>query len=99
MGNYWLAGDLPEQEEFDDLIGKLIDDALKQLFPNISADLVFYSKQGFFNICPMERDGVSYPTNLTYTDNHKISGLQDIPSEMLSRVGHKKDAIKELYPN
>ena len=28
-----------------------------------------YSSEGFFNVCPYEQGGVSYPTNLTFENN------------------------------
>jgi hypothetical protein len=53
-------------------------------------DLVFetYSKQGFFNICPYNSDGVDYPTGLRYSDNHDIPlGEIEVPQEILRNAG------------
>ena len=41
----------------------------------------------FFNVCPYSEDGVSYPTNLTYIDNHVIQGAADVPGWILNAAG------------
>jgi hypothetical protein len=46
-----------------------------------------YSPKGFFGICPFQENGVSYPTGLTYRDNHVIRGKSDIPARILRDAG------------
>jgi hypothetical protein len=41
----------------------------------------------FFNVCPFSENGVSYPTNLTYTNNHLIYGVKDVPQSILDAAG------------
>jgi len=45
----------------------------------------------FFDICPYTGpDGVSYPTNLTYRNNHVIQGEADVPNPILRAAGVRK---------
>lgn len=46
-----------------------------------------YSDFGFFDICPYSNNGVSYPVNLSYQNNHQISSKADIPTELLNNAG------------
>jgi hypothetical protein len=32
-------------------------------------------------------DGVTYPTNLTFSNNHIISGIADVPTSLLDAAG------------
>ncbi|MFH0800991.1 MAG: right-handed parallel beta-helix repeat-containing protein [bacterium] len=47
----------------------------------------YWSNNEFFDICPFSEEGVSYPTNLTYNNNHIISGAQDVPTAILNNAG------------
>lgn len=49
-----------------------------------------YSDNGFFNICPYSDNGVSYPTHLTYENNHVILGQADVPKPILHNAGVRK---------
>jgi hypothetical protein len=44
------------------------------------------------SLCPYSHDGVTYPTNLTYTDNHVISGRSDVPAAILAGAGVRSRA-------
>ncbi|MGD0017406.1 MAG: hypothetical protein ABSC38_07830, partial [Verrucomicrobiia bacterium] len=45
----------------------------------------------FYDICPYTGpDGVSYPTNLTYRNNHVIQGEADVPNSILRAAGVRK---------
>ena len=46
-----------------------------------------YNSNGFFAICPLTYNGVSYPTNLMYNNNHLISSEADIPPTILLNAG------------
>ncbi len=80
--NYWLEAPIPEQE--------VVYNAFYQAFLGFAP----YSEYGFFDICPYTSDGityhtngVSYPTNLSYTNNHSISSMADIPAKILQNAG------------
>ncbi|MFA6051409.1 MAG: right-handed parallel beta-helix repeat-containing protein [Methylobacter sp.] len=77
-GNYWLEGPIPGEEL---LIG------LAELFFS-GGKFDAYSIYGFFNVCPYtDKTGVSYPTNLTYSNNHDIANKSDVPNEILDNAG------------
>ncbi len=48
---------------------------------NYLADLTFFS------VCPFTENGISYPVNLTYRDNHIISDKREIPEALLNGAG------------
>ena len=48
---------------------------------NYLADLAFFS------VCPFTEDGVSYPVNLEYEDNHIIQDKSEIPAAILNGAG------------
>lgn len=41
----------------------------------------------FYDICPFLEDGVSYPTNLYFTNNHLIQWEGDVPQSILDAAG------------
>lgn len=47
----------------------------------------YWSANDFFNICPFTEGGVSYPTNLSYRNNHIIQGVKDVPQSILDAAG------------
>jgi hypothetical protein len=59
IGNSWLQP--PMQSEMD--LANAAYDLLS------GGKLIPYSPQGFFDVCPFSSDGVSYPTDLTYSGN------------------------------
>ncbi|MCB1688697.1 MAG: right-handed parallel beta-helix repeat-containing protein, partial [Halioglobus sp.] len=48
---------------------------------NYLADLTFFS------VCPFTENGISYPVNLTYKDNHIIKDKSEIPAAILEDAG------------
>ncbi len=48
---------------------------------NYLADLTY------FNICPFIENGISYPVNLIYENNHIIQGKSEIPEAILNGAG------------
>ncbi len=81
--NYWMEAPIPLEEL---AIGTLAT-LLSKLF-HISPVFDPYSKEGFFDVCPYtDSNGVSYPTRLTYRDNHSILGEWEIPRSILSNAG------------
>ena len=81
-GNYWLEFPIPLEEL---AIGLLF---LAGEILHIPGVFDLYSKEGFFNVCPYtDKDGVSYPTRLTYRDNHTILGEWEIPRSIVRNAG------------
>ncbi len=80
--NYWLAGLIPLEELALGLLSLIVSTILDPKHP-----VDPYSKQGFFNICPYTEDGISYPVNLTYSNNHKIRDVSEVPEEILQKAG------------
>jgi len=76
--NYWLEVPILENE------------ASYNTFYFLLLGFYPYSTFGFFNICPFTLDGVSYPINLRYKNNHVISSKEDIPHKLLSNAGVQK---------
>lgn len=75
VNNYWLEAPIPANEiTYNDIYY-----ALLHFYP--------YSSMGFFAPCPYSSGGISYPTNLTYQNNHLINSSADIPSSILSSAG------------
>lgn len=75
VGNYWLLPPLPSNI----VLANFINNLFLQFPP--------YSFEGFFAPCPVTVDGVSYPTGLTYQNNHPGYSFGDIPNEILSGAG------------
>lgn len=49
----------------------------------------------FYDVCPFEENGVSYPTDMIYDGNHVIRGEEDVPRQLLREAGvqYRPDAI------
>lgn len=73
--NYWLETPLPANIATYNAYYH----ALLNFYP--------YNSNGFFAICPYTNNGISYPTNLTYQNNHQISSKADIPNSILLNAG------------
>jgi hypothetical protein len=84
-GNYWLEGGIPSQEFWTDVV----DDSLIWIISKGSVSEKFfpYSPEGFFDVCPYTDQGVSYPTRLTYQNNHNIPAKSAIPQSVLQNAG------------
>jgi hypothetical protein len=84
-GNYWLEGGIPSQEFWTDVV----DDSLIWIISKGSVSEKFfpYSPEGFFDVCPFTDQGVSYPTRLTYQNNHSIPAKSAIPASILQNAG------------
>jgi len=81
--NYWMAGLIPLKEMLIDLA----ELALSYIFCHGQA-VDTYSPHGFFNICPYEHDGVAYPTQMRYLNNHNIPiGKLQVPQHILDGAG------------
>ena len=76
--NYWLQNPMLEQQA---LYNSLYEPLL---------GFNMYSPEGFFDICPVEIDGISYPKNLSYKNNHVINSRYDIPKDILKNAGVQK---------
>lgn len=79
--NYWLEGVIPLEE---------LEIGLGELFLSLFNRNFFdtYSAEGFFNVCRYtDKNGVTYPTNLTYSNNQNISNKSDVPSDILDNAG------------
>lgn len=50
----------------------------------------------FFNVCPYSENGIPYPTNLTYSDNHVIQSAADVPISILNAAGAQNFPISIL---
>ena len=48
---------------------------------NYLADLTY------FNVCPFTENGISYPVNLMYNNNHIITDKSEIPDSILNGAG------------
>ena len=48
-----------------------------------------YSYEGFFAICPFLYNGISYPKQLTYKNNHPNFSLGNVPRKLLTGAGVK----------
>ena len=73
--NYWLEAPIPEEE------------ALYNILYDLLLGFSPYTPNGFFAVCPYTNNGVSYPVNLSYQNNHLISSEADIPNYLLSGAG------------
>lgn len=74
-GNYWLETPIPANIiTYNNLYHSLLG-----FYP--------YIGEGFFAPCPLTYNGVTYPINLSYENNHQISSKADIPSSLLSNAG------------
>ncbi len=73
--NYWLEAPIPANI----VTYNAFYFALLHFYP--------YSEKGFFNICPYSSEGISYPINLSYQNNHLIASKGDIPNFILSQAG------------
>jgi hypothetical protein len=81
-GNYWATGMQPLEEVVIDLGEAAISKALT------GTTFYTYSDQGYFNICPYSQDGISYPTALTFIDNHMLPlGQVQVPEAILLEAG------------
>lgn len=80
--NYWMESPIP----FEELEIGGLELLLSKLF-KINPPFDTYSKEGFFDICPYAEGGVSYPTNLTYRNNHDILGEWEIPRSIVNSAG------------
>jgi hypothetical protein len=80
--NYWMEGPIP----FEELVIGTLATLLSKFF---HIDPVFdpYSKEGFYDVCPYPEGGISYPTRLTYRNNHDILGEWEIPRAILNNAG------------
>lgn len=84
-GNYWMEGSIPADEA-------IIND-LYEILPLFGFGP--YSAEGFFDVCPYSQTNmigtnvvvVSYPTRLTYADNHTIAGVTNVPKRILRDAG------------
>jgi hypothetical protein len=47
----------------------------------------YFSDLTFFNVCPFTEDGISYPVNLVYENNHIIQDMSEIPQAILNGAG------------
>jgi hypothetical protein len=47
----------------------------------------YWLSSSFFDICPFIEAGISYPVNLSYTGNHIIQGVEDVPQALLDDAG------------
>lgn len=79
VGNYW--------RQAPHLLDEAINNGIYMLLPNPPFGFPPYSDEGFFNVCPYSDGGVSYPTNLTYSNNHIIQGEEDVPKRILRAAG------------
>jgi len=86
--NYWLEGAMPTQELFIGLFDLVTTSVLSWFDPKL-APFDPYSSMGFFDICPYtdKATGTSYPTQLTYINNHMIKGQGDVPKPILDQAG------------
>jgi hypothetical protein len=78
--NYWMESPIPFEELFIGALLALLNKFLPEAFNP-------YSTEGFFDICPYKPSDVSYPTRLTYRDNHIILGEWEIPRAILNNAG------------
>lgn len=76
--NYWLETPLPANI-----------DAYNQLI-HLLAGFYPYSGFGFNDVCPYTNQGITYPFNLFYLNNHSISSKADIPVSLLLNAGVQK---------
>lgn len=76
--NYWLEGSLPNTIVYNNFI------------TNSLLGFPTYSYQGFFDICPAVIDGVSYPINLTFKNNHSGFSKSQVPLNLLRNAGVKQ---------
>lgn len=80
--NYWMEGAIPLEEWVFGSLSTIVSKILKIIPP-----LDPWSKEGFYDICAYSAGGVSYPTNLTYSNNHDILGEWEIPRAILNAAG------------
>ena len=78
--NYWMESPIPFEELFIGALLALLNKFIPEAFNP-------YSQEGFFDICPYKPADVSYPTRLTYRDNHIILGEWEIPRAILNNAG------------
>ena len=55
----------------------------------------YWTSSAFYTPCPYMEDGVTYPTNLGFSNNHIIGGIGDVPPRLLDAAGvqTKPDSI------
>jgi len=80
--NYWMEGTIPLEEFALGTLSTILSSILKINPPSDP-----WSKEGFYDICPYSAAGVSYPTNLTYSNNHDILGVWEVPMAILNGAG------------
>ncbi|WP_342251061.1 hypothetical protein [Sphingomonas sp. OTU376] len=86
-GNYWAAGLIPIEEALIDAAELVIS----KIATGKAVDT--YSPQGFFDVCPYSQGGISYPTGLTFEDNHKLPlGRASVPDAILEGSGMRGHA-------
>ncbi len=73
--NYFFEAPLPKTIILDNFINNLL------------SGLPTYSSYGYFSVCPYSNDGISYPTRLSYDDNHFGFSLSDVPSSLINKAG------------
>jgi hypothetical protein len=59
IGNSWLQPPMKSEMELNNIAYALLT----------GGKLIPYSPEGFFDVCPYSSNGVSYPTNLSYSGN------------------------------
>ncbi|MFM8551855.1 MAG: right-handed parallel beta-helix repeat-containing protein [Nitrospiraceae bacterium] len=91
--NYWLEGTIPGKELFIGLSDLILTGFLSDLLHK-GVPFDPYSEQGFFDICPFKDGNVSYPTQLTYTNNHMIKGRGDVPKSILDNAGARASLLE-----
>jgi hypothetical protein len=47
----------------------------------------YWKSSDFYTPCPYMEDGVTYPTNLSFSNNHIITGIGDVPASLLDAAG------------
>ncbi len=94
--NYWLEGTIPAKELFIGLSDLLLTGWLSDL---LHKDVLFdpYSAEGYFDICPYTdtTTNISYPTQLTYSNNHMIKGRGDVPKQILDQAGAQTKLLEQ----
>ncbi len=51
------------------------------------AQTAWTDSNSFYNPCPYQAGGVTYPTNLQFAGNRAISSLADVPAELVNAAG------------
>lgn len=85
--NYWMAGQIPQEELATDLTELLATCCAGRAFDT-------YTAEGFFNVCPYEQGGVEYPTRLRYSNNHDLTlGEIEVPLPILLNAGAQPNEL------